>query len=196
MTSPDSPAPRKRFSGVAIAVIGCAALLLIVAMVAALGLRHFAQKVKDTARETEAAKAEEVAVAERTGRDSSGIVVKGPDGEATIGGTTATSAPPPWVPAYPGAKAQSGGMKVEKSETIAGAFTAHTPDATRPVKEFFESRLKADGFEIEGMPAGTDSGDSAVVSARKEDGKRTITVLINRDQGTTTLVVNYEGPKP
>ena len=191
MISPDSPAPKKGPSRLAVASIGCGVLLLIVIVGVVMMFGFFARKMKDTVGEN--AKGEDASVDARSGSDGSQIVVKGPNGEAAIGGPLA--APPAWVPAYPAAQTQSGGMKMEKAESIAGAFTAQTPDATAKVKAFFESKLKTDGFEIETTTANTDGNDSAVITGHKDDGKRTITVLINAEKGTTSLVINYEGPK-
>lgn len=100
--------------------------------------------------------------------------------------------PPRWVPAYPRANTPPGSMKMEKQDSIAGAVTVRTMDTVGQVKVFYEGRLKSDGFEIESTG---DGNQSAVINARKDNGRRTITALINSERGMTVVILEYEGPK-
>lgn len=109
-----------------------------------------------------------------------------------VAGQSEDATPPTWVPTYPGARQHGAGMKVEKLDSIAGAYTARSPDSPAKVKAFFEETLKGGGFELESTV--TDGKGSAMVSG-KAGGNRTLLVLINADEADTSLVVNYEGPK-
>ncbi len=180
MNSPDSTLPKKRRAWLTILGIGFGVVLLVMVLGVVLSYRALMRQTQEIA----------AAVPPDSVQPSLEEVIASAD-------VTATPAPPPaWVPAYPGATVQGRAMTVEKQDTIAGAFTAKTPDAADKVKGFFESQLKENGFEIEAMPANAHGSESAVVSARRDADKRTITVLINREQEMTALVVDYEGPKP
>lgn len=180
MNSPDSTLPKKRRAWLTILGIGFGVVLLVMVLGVVLSYRALMRQTQEIA----------AAVPPDSVQPSLEEVI-------ASGEVTGASGPPPaWVPAYPGATVQGNAMTVEKQDTIAGAFTAKTPDAADKVKVFFESQLKENGFEIEALPANSAGSESAVVSARKDADKRTITVLINREQETTALVVDYEGPKP
>ena len=243
---PNSAAPKKGLSGLAIAGIGCGALLLMVLVVVGITVAKIAGKVKEvtgdfyrnpvktaamlvakanpdwdivktddaageitvrdkkTGEETTMsfndvsqgkfrmrnAKGEETTV-DASGANGGKVVIKGPDGETVIGGAAAATAPPAWVPAYPGAQAQPGGMKTERQGVASGRFTAQTADAPAKVREFFEAKLKADGYEVT-VP--TDA-ESPVISAKKDGEKRTVTVLLTGGSSGTQVVVTYAGPK-
>ncbi len=116
--------------------------------------------------------------------------MKNSNGEETVFGGGVT-APPAWVPAYPGALAQGLGMRTEKPAGISGSFFVQTPDALAKVREFFETKLQADGYEV----TVTSAPESPVISAKKESEKRTITVQLNGANGATQVVITYEGPK-
>lgn len=122
------------------------------------------------------------------------LAIKPPGEDAAGGERVEDATPPSWVPVYPGAVRQGSQMKVEKLETVAGGFTAQSPDAVGKVKAFFEEKLKGDGFAIESTGSDAAADTSAVVSGKAE-GNRTIMVLINAEKGATSLVINYEGPK-
>ena len=255
--NPPPPLPpvvpqKKGLSGLAIAGIGCGALLLIGAIGAVVAVWTFAPKAKKladdfknnpakaaamlavkanpdldlvnsddakgeiTVRDKKSGKevtmsfdeisqgkfrmrnadGEEVTIDGKAGPDGGRIVVKGPDGQTVIGGDAGAIAPPDWVPAYPGAKPQGGGMKKDTANKVNGMFVGETGDGTAKVREFYETKLKAAGFETEATTSAVESSDSAVVTGRKDGGKRTLNVMLNTDKGVTTIVITYEGAKP
>ena len=116
--------------------------------------------------------------------------MKNSNGEETVFGGGAT-VPPDWVPSYPAASAQGVGMRVEKPAGVSGTFFAQTPDAPDKVREFFATKLQADGYEV----TVTSAPETPVISAKKESEKRTITVQLNGANGATQVVITYEGPK-
>ena len=243
---PNSTAQKTGLSGLAIAGIGCGALLLIVLVVVGITVAKIAGKVREVAGDFQKnplktgamlvakanpdwdivktddaageitvrdkrtgevttmsfnevaqgkfrmtnSKGEETTV-DASGADGGKVVIKGPDGETVFGGDAAATAPPAWVPGYPGAQAQFGGMKTERLGVVSGTFTAQTADAPAKVREFFEAKLKADGYEVTVAP----DTESPVISAKKDGGKRAITVLLTGGKPATQLAVTYEGPK-
>jgi len=135
-------------------------------------------------------KGEEISI-DASNVEQSGIVMKGPDGEAVIGG--GKSAPPPaWVPVYPGAEAQEGGVRVERPDgAINGMAVAKTSDSVEAVQTFFDAKLKEAGFEV--TITSTVEGKSAGISADKDDGKTTVGVTVTAgDDGQTQLMVTYQ----
>ena len=221
---PQSPAPKKGLSGLAIAGLGCGALLLIVLAVVGFAVAKIAGKVKEVAGDDwtknpartaalVAAKmnpdwdfvkaddaAGEITVrVKKTGEEitmsynevaQGKFKMKNSNGEETVFGGGAT-APPAWVPAYPGAAAQGVGMRTEKPTGVSGSFLVQTNDAPAKVREFFAAKLKADGYEV----TVTSAPESPVISAKKESEKRTITVQLTGAQGATQVAIAYEGPK-
>jgi hypothetical protein len=123
--------------------------------------------------------------------ERSGVVMKGPDGEAVIGGGKAASLPA-WVPMYPGAEVQDGGMRVEGPDgAINGLATAKTRDSAASVQRFFATQLKEGGFEV--TTSSVIDGRYASVSADKDDGKTTVGVTMTGDEtGEVQLVVTYQ----
>ena len=62
------------------------------------------------------------------------------------------------------------------------------------VKEFYENKLKADGFEItETEPAGR-IFPKAEITGKKDDGKQTVRAEIVQMKARTIVTVIYEGP--
>ena len=223
--NPNDPAPKKGLSGLAIAGIGCGALLvLIIAVFAFIGVKAM-NKMKEVAGadwqknpaksaamvaakmnpewdfvKADDAKGEITVKVKKTGEEitmsyndvqQGKFTMKNSNGEETVYGTAA-SAPPAWVPAYPGAAAQGAGMRTEKPTGVSGTYMVQTKDAAAKVSEFFEAKLKADGFTT---VATASAGGAAVVNAKKEAEKRTVTVQISSDKNATQMVITYEGPK-
>ena len=141
-------------------------------------------------------------VKDKSGRetsiDSSGsgkVTVNGPDGRMTYGGDASASAPPAWVLTYPGATPAPGSMRMEKDDMLNGSFMAETKDSAVKVKEFFDAKLKEKGFKTEAMNLNFDGKENATVRGTKDDEKRKITVTATSEEGKTTVMIIYEGPK-
>jgi hypothetical protein len=123
------------------------------------------------------------------------VVMKGPDGETVIGGSGTETAPPAWVPTYPGAAAQQGGMKSEANGVVSGMSMLQSQDPVAKVKDYYEAQLKAAGFEVETNTFNLNGAESATLTATKNDGNTTANVMINHEGGATNIVVTYEAPK-
>lgn len=222
---PNSSAPKKGLSGLAIAGLGCGALLvLIIAVFAFIGVKAV-HKMKEVAGDdwrknpaktaalvaakmnpewdfvkVDDAKGEITVKVKKTGEEitmaynevaQGKFTMKNSNGEETVYGTAAAT-PPAWVPAYPGAAAQGVGMRTEKPTGVTGSFIVQTKDAPAKVSEFFETKLKADGYTT---VASASAGGASVVNAKKEAEQRTVTVQISADKNATQMVITYEGPK-
>ncbi|MEP6668849.1 MAG: hypothetical protein ABJF10_06845 [Chthoniobacter sp.] len=122
-----------------------------------------------------------------TSTASPGPVAASVDRDATL--------PPRWVPSYPAAQGQDGGTRRETKDKIAGTYLAKTRDDPDKVKDYFDSTLKADGFETEVKSTSTDGNDSTMVTATVNGGKRKLTVKATSEKGVTNLVITYEGAK-
>ena len=123
------------------------------------------------------------------------VVIKGPDGQTVIGGTAAENALPAWVPSYPGTTAKEGGMRIEKDGAVSGMAMAESTDAVSKVKDFFDAKLKAAGFKVESSVAKINGSENAMVNGTKDDSRQKVGAIINSDQGKTSIILTYEGPK-
>jgi hypothetical protein len=123
------------------------------------------------------------------------VTIKGRQGETIISGNAAETAPPAWVPAYPGATAQQGGMRAENDGVLSGMGALRSQDPVGKVKDHYETQLKAAGFQVETSTMNLNGAESATVTATKDEGKTTANIMINRDGDVTNIVVTYEGPK-
>jgi hypothetical protein len=138
-------------------------------------------------------KGEEISI-DASDAAQSGIVMKGPDGQAVIGGGKAVG-PPAWVPVYPGATAQEGGMRMDRPDgTASGIAVLSTADAVQAVQDFYTTKLKEEGYEI----GSTTVVDQAVVlSAEKAgaagEGKSTLSVTVaGEGSGQTKIAITYQ----
>ncbi len=123
------------------------------------------------------------------------LVVKDKNGTTIISGDAQYAPPPAWVPTYPGAQNKKGGMRSEKEDKVSGMFATETTDAAAKVKDFFEPKLKADGFQVETTTINGGNGDIITLKATKDGDSRTVSVIITTDSGKTNVAINYDGPK-
>jgi len=123
------------------------------------------------------------------------VVIKGADGQTMIGGAAAEIALPAWVPSYPGTATKEGGMRIEKEGAVSGMAMAESRDSVSKVKDFYDARLKAAGFKVESSIAKINGTENAMVNGTKEDGRQKVGAIINSDQGKTSIILTYEGPK-
>jgi hypothetical protein len=95
---------------------------------------------------------------------------------------------PSWVPSYPGADAQAT-FAVKGGDGEGGNFTFKTSDAPSKVKEFYEDKCKDLGMKIS---LDTTTEDGGMVIATDDGGeKRSVTVVVGRSSGETTVNVTY-----
>lgn len=133
----------------------------------------------------------EVTVDASQAKGSQFVKVTGPEGTTVIGADSSANLPA-WVPNYPGSAPRVGGMKAETNGVLSGIVVTETTDPLTNVKEFFEGKLKTDGYKIEIVPIGD---NASVITAKKDSPKTSINITIGTDNGKTTVNVSYEGPK-
>ena len=120
--------------------------------------------------------------------DGGKVTMKNANGETVLGGDAAATAPPAWVPTYPGATPQPGGVKVEKGATVSGTVISNTSDPVAKVREYYASKLTDEGYTID---IAGDAG-TAVVIGNKDSNKRNVTAMIAVEKGVTNVVITYE----
>jgi len=101
--------------------------------------------------------------------------------------------PPSWVPLYPDLAKPAHGMRREENGVLKGRTMFETADPLDKVKEFYENRLKSDGFEITTDKSTARIFENAEIAGRKEDGRRILHVAIHQMKARTNVVVTYEG---
>lgn len=124
------------------------------------------------------------------------LVVKGPDGQMVIGAGQKAKSAPAWVPTYPGMAIAAGGMSFEKGDQVTGASVGESADSVARVVDYFEGRLKQEGYQTETSKATINNIESATITGSNEARKRKITIVATtQDNGKTHVVISYEGPK-
>ena len=101
---------------------------------------------------------------------------------------------PAWVPIYPDLPRPPHGTGREENGVIKGRTNFETTDPLEKVKEFYENKLKADGFEItEATPAGR-LFEKTEITGKKDDGKETLRAEIVQMKTRTFVTLLYESP--
>lgn len=130
-----------------------------------------------------------------TKAQTDGVVIKSPDGQTVMGGSAAATAPPAWVPKYPGLVVQDGGLRTERPDgTVSGVTAGKIGAALAQVREHYETELKKAGFEV--THNATEDGKAGTLTATKDAGKTTVSVTLSSEsEGETQVALTYEGPK-
>ena len=101
---------------------------------------------------------------------------------------------PSWVPAYPGLTRPAHGTSREENGLVKGRTNFETTDPLDTIKDFYESKLKADGFEItEKQPLGR-LFEKADIVAKKTNGNFTVHTEITQMKARTFVTVTFDGP--
>lgn len=107
-------------------------------------------------------------------------------GTATYG--VGASAPPDWIPNYPGGRADSLASIEAKGER-SGSFSVNTSDTPDTVLAFYEERLKAAGFDVSRASLSVDGAPSGTLTAAS--AKRTLSITAAAQDGATQALVTY-----
>ena len=121
------------------------------------------------------------------GEQGGTMAVESDEGRAVFGAGDAASVPA-WVPSYPGAR-QEGFNSLEANGGREGTFTLHTGDPVDQVASWFESTLKAAGFEVEKSTLDVQGALTANVNAKS--GNRGVNVVVSSQEGETQGLVAY-----
>ena len=126
--------------------------------------------------------------------DGTGIVMKGPDGEARFGGAANLDEVPDWVPLYPGVSATQNAFHSVSEEEIAGILGGQTADGAAKVIDFFKDRFEAEDWEVTGQSeTKTPDGGMSMIVGTQSATERTVSVTAIEASGETQVMVNYSG---
>jgi len=123
------------------------------------------------------------------------LTVEGPEGRTVISTGSDASTLPAWIPAYPGAQNQPGGMRGDTPEGVAGNASFTTTDPVAKVRQFYEAKLKADGFETQLNTFASGGKEIVSIDGDKNEGKTSLNLIISGEEGRTTVQASYQGPK-
>jgi len=118
---------------------------------------------------------------------------KGQEQVSTFGATTPQSLPS-WVPAYPGGTVQ-GTFDTTGPQGRSAAFGMSTTDATGKVLDWYEAQLKAAGLKVEKSTYNANGQTGGVVTAKSDDEKRTVNIMVGSAEGKTQATVTFEDKK-
>ena len=128
--------------------------------------------------------------------DSGTVKVESSDGDgfALTTGAAVTDEIPDWVPIYPGTEpANRGSLRTDNS--VSGNYSTTTDDAVAEVLEFFREALKSADYKVNvNTYSGTDN-EGAMINGSVEGEGKTVVVLINRDEESTTVNVTYSAKR-
>lgn len=128
--------------------------------------------------------------------DEKGITMTDEKGEtATFAGAAGDKNVPDWVPMYPGGTAQ-GNYSATTADGIGGMVTVQTDGSVDEVIQFYEDKLKAEGYTVQKTTSSDGSGNNTgSVSGTTEGEKRTVGVIISNADGGAQAVVTYSEKK-
>lgn len=104
-----------------------------------------------------------------------------------------SKAPPSWVPIYPAVLKPAHGLRRESNGVTKGRAMFETADPLAKVKEFYENRFKADGFEITSDISTSRLFENAEIAGKKVDGNLTLRAEIHQMKARTIVNLIYEG---
>jgi archaellum component FlaG (FlaF/FlaG flagellin family) len=97
---------------------------------------------------------------------------------------------PSWVPIYPGTD-PAGGTTMKSSDGMTGNFELTTDDPVAGVIAFYQETLKARGFTVSVNTFTGEGSDGGMVNASAADEKKSVVVVISREDGPTKVAVNF-----
>jgi hypothetical protein len=118
---------------------------------------------------------------------------KGQEQVSTFGATTPQNLPS-WVPQYPGGTVQ-GTFDTTGAQGRSAAFGMSTTDGTNKVLDWYEAQLKAAGLKVEKSTYNANGQTGGVVTAKSDDEKRTVSIMVGSAEGKTQATVTFEDKK-
>jgi len=125
-----------------------------------------------------------------------GVVIKGPDGQTITGGNAAATAPPAWVPLYPGLALQDGGARMQRPDgSMSGLVVGKVGASLADVRLYYENELKSQGYEVNSNFS--EENKTGNIQATKDGSEFTIGITLSTESdGQTQVALTYqEGPK-
>lgn len=96
---------------------------------------------------------------------------------------------PDWLPSYPGGRTE-GLANIEAKGEKSGTFTLRTADTPETVLAFYETKLKAAGFEVQKASLSYNGAPSGTLNASA--GKRQLSITAAAQDGETQALVAYD----
>ncbi|SKA80920.1 hypothetical protein SAMN02745166_00697 [Prosthecobacter debontii] len=124
--------------------------------------------------------------------ETEGMVIKGPDGQIITGGNAAATAPPAWVPLYPGLALQEGGARMQRPDGgVSGLAVGKVAAPSAQVYQHYETDLKSQGYEV--TSSFSDEHKAGNIQATKDDGKTILGLTISTESdGQTQVALTYQ----
>jgi len=116
-------------------------------------------------------------------KDKGGLTVTSKEGTTKIGAGAAGEPLPSWVPAYPGAK-PTGVMSTKTAGGLDGLVTFSTADPGEKVLDFYQSDLKAKGFNVERNEVKSDNASMGSLTAKLADKQELDVTAVPADKQT------------
>jgi hypothetical protein len=116
------------------------------------------------------------------------VEIKGPDGNVKFGG--AADKAPDWVPVYPGSSPQST-FSANNAGEIGGTYSLTTSDAADKVMSYYGDALKSGGFKVSTTTSNTDGKIGGFVTGQDDNTKRSVTITVGTENGSTHIAVIY-----
>ncbi len=124
---------------------------------------------------------------DQQGEQGGSVTIESDKGKVVYGSGDGSSVPS-WVPAYPGAR-QDGFNSLEAAGEKSGTFTIHTADAVEKVVAFYETELKAAGFEVE--KSTLDISGAVTANLNAKSGGQGVNIVVSSQEGETQGLVAY-----
>lgn len=122
-----------------------------------------------------------------------GVTFEGPEGKTTFGANAGGDLPS-WIALYPGASEPQGAYSSTTGDQRSGAVSFRTTDPVARVLEFYERSLKATGLEVSKTTFTAQGSDGGMLNGSSEEPQRSVTVMVNEEDGETAIAVNYTEP--
>jgi len=129
-------------------------------------------------------------------QDGGTVTIKTDEGVAQYSASGEAGDVPDWVPLYPGATKTVGGGSASTPDMAGGTVQFETGDEPRKVLDYYEEKLKEEGYQVflQTMSSG-EEGPQGNVIGEDRASKRTIHVMVTKEQGVTGLVIVYSQQK-
>jgi hypothetical protein len=114
----------------------------------------------------------------------------GPDGTTEIRAADGDELPD-WVPVYSGDAQATDSYSSTGPQGSTGMVAWTTGDPAGKVVEFYQSELKERGYHVQTTTGISPSGEGGMVIATSGDGKRSIHVMVDTQEGRTTFSVTH-----
>ncbi|GAB4241805.1 MAG: hypothetical protein Kow00109_17370 [Acidobacteriota bacterium] len=122
-----------------------------------------------------------------------GMTITTGEGTVQMGGHAADR--PDWVPVYPGTEVQNLLSQVKEGKR-SGMLGQETPEDLETVMEEFRLRLEEQGFEVEESKVEIQGELLQLhLDATDQQGRKVSVVASRKDEGGTSLMIQYEEPE-